>query len=177
MYKHRHIPKRTFTKRRPAKRSIDRLKKLLRSDEALMVAFKNRKGNAFITDVLRKAMVYELSYNQLSAVRNAGVSAAKFNAMKSIRAEAVKDAPVITEGKYEFTGTVVSKKLHSGRFGDAWKMIIESSSGNKLWGSVPNKLVDTINVGMKVKMIATVKLSDNDDHFGFYSRPSNVEVL
>ena len=164
-------------RRKPVKGSISRLKTLLRSDADLMVAFKHRKTNTFITDVLRKSMKFELSSNQISALKNAGRGAVKFAAKQAAAAELLKDAPIISEGKYEFAGTVVTIKLHESRFGYIQKMIVESPSGNKLWGTLPTKYVESIEVGSKIKLTATVKRAPDSDHFGFFSRPSKVEII
>lgn len=162
---------------KPKKSKMEPLKKLLRSDADLMVAFKHRKGNNFITSVFNNALKWELSDKQKDSLRRAGAGAEKFAKMKEETAKKLETAPAIKNGKYAFVGTVVSMKEKDTRFGYVWKMLIESSSGNKLWGSVPRNLIDNLEKGMRVKLKAKVTRSDKDAHFGFFSRPGDAEIV
>ena len=56
-------------------------------------------------------------------------------------------------------------------------MLLKEESGNKLWGSVPSALIDQVEAGVKVSLTATVEKSRDDDHFGFFKRPSKAKEV
>ena len=82
---------------------------------------------------------------------------------------AVEPADVI-EGKITIEGTIISVKVKETDWGSSLKMIVLDERGFKVWGSVPRAL-ETPETGDHVKLIATVRRSDTDPTFGFYSRP------
>ena len=56
-------------------------------------------------------------------------------------------------------------------------MLFQDERGFKLWGSVPNKLIEENLENLKIKFIASVQVSKNDKSFGFFKRPTKIEIL
>jgi hypothetical protein len=66
------------------------------------------------------------------------------------------------------------------------KMLIKEDDGNKVWGTMPELIVSYVLArpisyddirGMRVRFNASVEQSRNDEHFGFYKRPTKPEIL
>ena len=98
-----------------------------------------------------------------------------------IELEYVQVVPV-TEDRIQFEGEIIKTKWQDNDFGGSLKMIFEDTRGFKLWGSVPSKIENTYPTddsmqGLKIKFSATVQLSDNDKCFGYFKRPTKVEVM
>ena len=84
-----------------------------------------------------------------------------------------------TEDRISFEGKIVSTKFVDNDFGGSMKMLFEDNRGFRLWGALPKTLNDSesnLN-NINIKFIAQVKVSDNDKCFGFYKRPTKVEVI
>lgn len=109
-------------------------------------------------------------------------------------AEEQAAAGPLAEGSYEVVGEVVSEKWVDGMYGSTHKMLVKLDNGNKVWGSVPAKVEDACRghhdqetgewvdserelVGARVKFTAFVERSRDDEHFGFFKRPKQAEVL
>lgn len=93
------------------------------------------------------------------------------------RAEAPAPAPVVV-GRGPVTGKVISHKLHENAYGLTFKMTVQDDRGFRVHGSVPAAL-DTAEFadGIRVTFTATVTASEDDETFGFYSRPTKASVL
>lgn len=94
------------------------------------------------------------------------------------------------EGRFEVTGTVLSTRVEQSPYGETCKMLVkvDTAAGSwKTWGTVPKSLwyerhpngsetfVDL--KGRRIKFTATVKRSDRDSSFSFFSRPSKGSLL
>lgn len=142
----------------------------------------------------------ELSDAQVEAAR-------KFIAKRQERDERIAaeraslaDAPPLVEGRRVIEGEVVSHKWTENRgYGSQHKMLVREADGNKVYGTVPASIdeltvnhivhpdadnfsqveyVDGIELrGLRVRLTGTVERSKDDDHFGFFSRPSKGEVV
>ena len=71
---------------------------------------------------------------------------------------------------------IEGKKFSGGWWGSAndatLKMTVALPDGNRLWGTVPARLVAAVKDGAKeVRFTAKVKASDTDENFGFFSFP------
>ena len=93
----------------------------------------------------------------------------------------------LDERRFLIEGKVVSKKWKdnpfapSPRYSDGWrgsandatlKMTVALPDGNRLWGTVPARLVAAVKDGAKeVRFTAKVSASDKDENFGFFSFP------
>jgi hypothetical protein len=89
----------------------------------------------------------------------------------------------VVEGKYTIEGRVLSYRWQESHFGynaGAWKMLVLVTTDDgtyKLWGTIPSKIVGSVQRGTLVRFNATVEKSDKDESFGFYSRPTKAEVI
>ena len=99
---------------------------------------------------------------------------AKWEAEKAAKHAA---AAPIESGKQEIVGTVVGLKEVEGYAYNTsvTKMIVESELGWKVYGTMPASLFgeETIK-GCKVSFSANVKVSNDDDKFGFFKRPTKA---
>lgn len=97
----------------------------------------------------------------------------------------------VTEGKRSLSGRVLHTKWQDSRFGrGALKMLVQvpanaapGEPAEKLWGSVPQTLLDTTNgygsalKGKEVSFCASVERSSNNARFGIFKRPSKAKVV
>jgi hypothetical protein len=83
----------------------------------------------------------------------------------------------LVEDRRYVEGMVVSTKLIDSQYGPQMKMLVEEPDGNRLYGSVPSRLKVKVSKGAKVGFTARIKPSDDDPHFGFFSRPTNAQLL
>lgn len=96
-----------------------------------------------------------------------------------LHAQSLEPIPVVAEcpsGRLTITGELVSSKLVHSRFGAVTKILVKADEGFKVWGSYPAGL-DGAGKGARVTFTATVEPSEDDRHFGFFSRPTNAEAL
>jgi hypothetical protein len=75
------------------------------------------------------------------------------------------------------SGEVVSLRNRMTFNGDSLKMVVRSDEGWKTWGTVPSAIRSKVAEGDIVRFTATVKPSDNDPKFGFFSRPTKATIL
>ena len=99
--------------------------------------------------------------------------AARIAADEAAKAEALD----IECGRYEIEGVVAAMKPKETPYGIVIKGLIKLPSGGKVWGTIPSALLDTCDVGSRVRFVATVDRSDNDSKFGFYSRPTKAAFV
>lgn len=107
------------------------------------------------------------------------------------------NTPPLEGGKRDLEGTVLSTKWQDGRFGSQFKMLVKLDDGNKVWGTVPTNLeqltyngdhygvdgnwvfvpaaLETL-VDARVAFTATVERSRDDEHFGFFKRPTKARI-
>jgi cobalamin biosynthesis Co2+ chelatase CbiK len=78
--------------------------------------------------------------------------------------------PPLIPGKQLFEGIVQSIKEVDSKFGTRLKMVVRLSNGNKVYSTVPNKLIPT--KGQSVKFSGELTVSESDPHFGFVKFPS-----
>ena len=83
-----------------------------------------------------------------------------------------------TEDRISLEGKIVSTKFVDNDFGGSMKMLFEDNRGFRLWGALPKILNDNKSNldNMSIRFFAQVQVSDNDKCFGFYKRPTKVEV-
>lgn len=104
-------------------------------------------------------------------------------------------AESIENGKQQITGEILSVKVKNGFYGFEVKMIVKDNRGFKVWGTVPSKLKDeayeaTIDSdgwdgehylqwlkGKQVSFSANIESSEDDIKFGFYKRPTKVNLI
>lgn len=108
-----------------------------------------------------------LSERQVAAIR--GMAERK-------AADAAVSAPVI-EGRIVVTGEVLTTKVQDSVYGTTVKMLVRDDRGFKVWGTVPSALLGEDVKGKRVTFTATVRVSDNDETFGFYQRPTKAALV
>jgi hypothetical protein len=102
---------------------------------------------------------------------------------------AASDCPT---GRVEIVGTPISVKRTYSQYGDQIKWLIKTVGGWKAFGTVPTALLDEIaghltwrdddraTIDRDVAIVATftakMQPSDDDEKFGFYSRPTKASV-
>lgn len=96
------------------------------------------------------------------------------------QAQEPEPAPVV-EGKCEITGRVLSTKWSSSSYNGVSrsdkKMVVLDDRGFKVYGTVPSSILTDAKRGSRVRFTATNEVSEDDETFGFFKRPSKAEVL
>lgn len=91
------------------------------------------------------------------------------------RDAALPDAAPVIEGRIEITGQVLGTKYQESNYGSTLKMLLIDDRGFKLWGTVP-RAIDDVESGDRVSFTALVERSDDDECFGFYTRPTKATI-
>lgn len=83
----------------------------------------------------------------------------------------------IPSGRFTIIGKVINIKKNFRWGGE--NMIVQMENGWKIFGHVPRNLMNNEDFknGCIVKFVATIKPSNNDFVFGFFSRPTNAKIL
>lgn len=157
-------------------------------DDQLELDRQGKRHNSFAADVARKLRKYgELSEKQTAAIEKCLVREIEFAKKREEQAAKLATAPALTEGRVEIQGRIVSTKYQESHYGVTLKMLVELEDGNRVWGTMPAALEDAAwkiaqDQGKNepnfreilVKFTATVERSKDDEHFGFYKRPSKL---
>lgn len=102
------------------------------------------------------------------------------------RAEAIEAAanapeiPELIEGRREITGLVLSTKTKESQFGTQFKMLVEEDDGNRVFGTIPRSIDDVVwdtNRTVRVSFTAEVTVSGDDEHFGWFRRPTKATAV
>lgn len=89
--------------------------------------------------------------------------------------QAAKEAgDKLEAGKQTLTGTIVSTKWKENQYGGSLKMLVQLDSGSKVWGTCPAKVDSRFAEGTTITFSATVEVSDDDEYFGFFKRPTKI---
>ena len=112
----------------------------------------------------------------LDRIEHAPEIAAEKAAAKALELANAKPVPAV-EGRVLVKGEVLSLKEQEGFYGIQLKMLVKAEGGFKLWGSVPSAIRDSVERGSVVEFNAALQKSDNDEYFGFFSRPSKAKVI
>jgi hypothetical protein len=129
-----------------------------------------------------------LSERQIETARRSQERGAERQARIEAEQAALADVEPLREGRREITGEVASLKWQDSDFGGNLKMLVREDDGNKVWGTVPGSLIsarydeatgDYTNtqetlVGSRVSFKAAVERSRDDEHFGFFKRPTGA---
>jgi hypothetical protein len=138
----------------------------------------------FLADMVRAVKTYgALTPKQTAAVAKWQANSNRAEQIANEEKAKAENLPALTEGRRLLTGQVISTKWHDSDYGTTPKMVIRLEDGNKVWGTIPADIenategdIDTL-VGKTVSLVAGVKVSDRDPHFGFYSRPKDGKLL
>lgn len=119
-----------------------------------------------------------------------GLSVKQVALLKKLAADADKPAEKhvavpVSDKRQQVEGTVISAKIQDGPYGSTLKITVkvETPEGSYLvWGTCPNVLeYEAQNLGglkgARVRFMAKVTRSDRDEHFGFFKRPTQPELI
>ncbi len=144
-------------------------------------------GAGIVYDINRKGNRYgPISERQADLVKKIAREHTERQERREAELEAKADVPDVPEGRVEVTGTVTSIKWKDSDYsydGGAFKMVCESEEGWRVWGTVPSKLLDSVEygykelIGSKVRFTAAITPSKDDRLFGFYKRPTKPELI
>lgn len=138
-------------------------------------------GNEGITicDIVDKLVRYgsisDKAMSYLKALTSRVVRRPEIEAKRAAEHEAAKPLPV-TETRMTVTGKVLSVKEAEGFYGIETKILVVSDEGWKVYGNCPSSHRRTIKAGDVVSFDCRVKVSDKDPKFGFFNRPTQMEV-
>lgn len=91
-------------------------------------------------------------------------------------AEEKASAPALVEGRQEIEGVILKVDERETDWGWVQKITLKMDNANVVWGSLPSA-ISNCDKGDRVAFTATVQLSDKDEHFGFFKRPSKARVI
>lgn len=138
-----------------------------------------RLVDPFAAEILAKTHQFDLTDKQVESVLRAQKEFEEKKAARmSSKAEKEKATkPFPTGAKQKVEGTVISHKWQEASnpaWGSTHKMLVEIEGNNRVWLTVPSKIGDLgVDIkGMKVRLVADLEQSRDDEHFGFGSRPS-----
>jgi hypothetical protein len=145
-------------------------KSFLAANDGLADAFE--VDHYIVQDIERKLWQYgDLSDKQVELVFKIAREQAERLVNQAARAAKMDAAPVLAEGRYTIEGRIVSTKTQESMYGTQYKMLVEMENGNRVWGTVPSNIWD-VEAGSRVRFDAAVERSQDDEHFGFYKRPT-----
>lgn len=162
----------------------------LKEDPELAKALALRGQSDFLDDLYTKMGRYELTDLQ----RDAAIKAAE-RIIERDHEEAEWDSrphQPVPEGKQTVVGKVAATRWDESRFGYqttyVLKMLVVDDRGFKVWCSAPAALKKAVGDdeaapmanrlrGRRVQFDATLERSENDELFGFGSRPSKAKLL
>jgi hypothetical protein len=135
----------------------------------------------FLADMVRAVKTYgALTPKQTAAVAKWQANSNRAEEIANEEKAKAENLPALIEGRRILTGDVISTKWHDGSYGTTLKMVVRLEDGNKVWGTVPANIepIEADNlIGKRVSFSATVKRSDRDPHFGFFSRPKDARFV
>ena len=166
-----------------AKAEVKRLKVLhanYAAHEGLQAAHESYNAqddyhNGIVSDILFKAFSFLLSDAQVALVTK--ILADKVtNDAKRAQDDESKVAIPSFEGRTEITGLVLKTDWRDSDWGTTKKALLKVTHGDgffMLWGSVPSAILE-VERGDTVTFTARLSVSDDDESFGFWSRPTKA---
>lgn len=91
------------------------------------------------------------------------------------RRAAAKPLPVSSD-RVRVEGEIATRRYVENAFGGSVKVRVVSDDGWAVWGTLPAAIGDA-EVGDRIAFVARLSPSEDDELFGFFSRPSKAEVL
>lgn len=166
--------------------------------EAALEFAKGYEGAGEYARSLRIVAASDVIYDKHLAILVSAIGLARTD-----RATKTKPAvPAIPRdlGRVEVAGTVISAEYRDTDYGSTPKMLLETDEGWRLWGTVPEAIFSAADVeqtekleaagaergdweplvtyirGRRVTFYASVTRSDDDETFGFFSRPTKATL-
>jgi hypothetical protein len=126
-------------------------------------------------DILFKARRYPISEKQAAVVQRSLERAARDDERNAEReAEAALRSPA-PEGRLIFTGTVEWTGLKDSQYGVTRKIRVLTDDGWACYGTAPASIIE-VEAGNRVTMTATLKPTDDDPTFAWFSRPAKATL-
>ena len=163
------------------------LRRALRADHSIIQDIRRkliRRTEWFIQCDAQGDLIIALSDKQAALVLKLAGEVAE----RAVEQAEERHVAVPVDGeRIDIEGVVVSAKWRENNYGEALKLTvkIDTPAGSWLaWGTAPRALYDTQEYddsnglrGARVSFTAMVTPGGTDQHFGFYSRPTNACVL
>ncbi|MGJ5032431.1 hypothetical protein ACQR1I_36725 [Bradyrhizobium sp. HKCCYLS2038] len=135
-----------------------------------------------ICEIVMKLVKYgSISDKQIAFVRKLlNNIETRADRMAARAAEHAAAAPLpVSDKRVTIRGTVITIRVPDYDRGDCGpiRMLVQHADGWKVWGSVPSNLLADLKRGQQVEFNATIKSSDKDEKFGFFSRPTKARIL
>jgi hypothetical protein len=141
---------------------------------------RDNKGNGIIVDIVDNLIKWgrltDPQLNFLKKLVNEIDQRYVQDAKKQAEIDAAAPVPEVP-GRVVITAKVLSLKSVTSQYGTTWKMLVQHEDGWKAWGSVPLPVLADIKIGDQVEFTASLKASDTDAKFGFFSRPKKLKFL
>jgi len=154
------------------KREADFLKAHPEAKDAYVYARDTNFAPAIAKDIVQKIRRFgEPTVNQLALL------------VKLVQEDIAKRAQATatcTAGRQIVKGRVLGLKEKPGfgyKAAPITKMLVDTGTGVKLWGTVPERMVEEVTKGCVVEFSGTIEPSKDDPLFGFVKRPNNLRVV
>lgn len=143
------------------------------------------RANRALLPLLRKDNALALAMRDKLIVTGAqwGLTEKQVATLQSIaKREAEKGEAPTTDKRIEIEGEIVKVDTQPGyAYGSSRTVMtvkVEGEHGTWLtWGTVPDAILPTAQVGARVRFTAKIQRSDRDPSFSFFKRPTGAEVL
>ena len=130
-----------------------------------------------IRDIVSKLVKYgSISEKQVAFLARLLTGITNRAALQAARAAAQEAAAPCPSGKVTIEGTILSLRTQDGPYGSVLKMLVQHDTGFKIWSTVPAAISDAAK-GSRIRFTATVTPSQDDQKFGFASRPAQASIL
>jgi hypothetical protein len=174
-----------FAREQKAREERQKQTKVWRDENEAVVNWLNSQdmetAHNFIKDMKRQLNDWgKLSERQAAAVEKWMAGQERFQERKAEEAKRLENALPLEEGRHVLIGEIVSTKYKDTDFGTQLKMTVLLDTGNKIYGTVPVAIQDLRPdniVGPRINFTGTIKRSDRDEHFGFFSRPASARFV
>lgn len=131
----------------------------------------------FLKDMQRSIEKWgKLTPNQERAAIKSLANFKEHKATLAKREAALADTPPLQAGRQALKGEILSTKWQDSDYGTSLKMLVQLEDGNRVYGTLPAAIHSNEGeyAGLKIAFTATVKPSDKDPHFGYFSRPAQA---
>ena len=80
------------------------------------------------------------------------------------------------EGKVTVEGVIKGYKYSQNAYGSVLKMFVETDEGYRVYGTSPGSLSNA-QQGDRIRFVATLTQSKDDPTFGFFTRPTQAQIV
>ncbi len=138
---------------------------------------------SIVQQLIAKGNLSDKQFSYVGKLVDMVLKAGEREAAYEEKREAAAPVPSSSE-RVTFTGKIVNIKEVDDYYngGVTYKVLVEHATGYRLYGTAPKDLRELIHAGdvelkgCVIQFNAKVTQSDKDEKFGFFSRPTKVEV-